>query len=286
MIFNDEFQSTAIDSSKWVNGYYWGANDGNMGNSLLSNSVDDGEILHLKTAGTLASHTVSALTTKQTFQTGYFEARMKLAKGQGSWPAFWLLYDPGTTGLHETDIIEYLGNHNNYYYSTIHIAGSSSQPQWQYQSGLDLSADYHLYGVNITATTIEFYFDGNKFFTTPYPASDPPGLLSPQKLTLNQGIMCGTVNWDNNLCDVTSFSPLPETLVDWVRVWTPTTASPTASPTPTPTPSPSPTPAPKVGDFNHDGLVNDTDYSVWLTNFQKGTMTGIDYVLWLNNYGK
>ena len=65
-------------------------------------------------------------------------------------------------------------------------------------------------------------------------------------------------------------------------------------------PSPSPTPAPKSGDANGDGLVNETDYGIWLLDYNKGisggastgdfnldgTVDGADYVLWLNNSGK
>lgn len=78
--------------------------------------------------------------------------------------------------------------------------------------------------------------------------------------------------------------------------------APTSSTTPTipPTVTPSPTPTPKPGDANGDGLVTETDYSVWLANFGKttirgassgdfngdGIVDGIDYVIWLNNDGK
>ncbi len=54
----------------------------------------------------------------------------------------------------------------------------------------------------------------------------------------------------------------------------------------------------RVGDANSDGLVNNIDYEVWLTNYGRptseqaragdfdnnGTVDGIDYVLWLKNY--
>ena len=58
-------------------------------------------------------------------------------------------------------------------------------------------------------------------------------------------------------------------------------------------------PPSKSGDANNDNQVNDADYSIWLTNYNKsvsgvtngdfnnsGKVDGVDYVLWLNNYSK
>jgi hypothetical protein len=69
--------------------------------------------------------------------------------------------------------------------------------------------------------------------------------------------------------------------------------------TPTPTLTPTPTPTPKLGDANGDGLVNETDFTIWLSRFGQavsgvangdfngdGRVDGIDYTIWLNNYGK
>ena len=60
--------------------------------------------------------------------------------------------------------------------------------------------------------------------------------------------------------------------------------------------SPVPTPVIKSGDENGENLVNDFDYSIWLSNYNKalsgatngdfnnsGKVDGVDYVIWLNN---
>lgn len=62
--------------------------------------------------------------------------------------------------------------------------------------------------------------------------------------------------------------------------------------------SPSPVP-PKPGDANGDNMVNEADYTLWLSHYGQtisgiangdfngdNTVNGIDYVVWLNNYGK
>jgi len=58
------------------------------------------------------------------------------------------------------------------------------------------------------------------------------------------------------------------------------------------------TPTAKQGDANNDGLVNETDYSIWLSHYNtSGTLSsgdfnadgfidGSDYVIWVTNYGK
>ncbi|HSW90009.1 MAG TPA: metallophosphoesterase, partial [Patescibacteria group bacterium] len=77
--------------------------------------------------------------------------------------------------------------------------------------------------------------------------------------------------------------------------------TPTRTPTPVPTtiPSPTPTAGPVPGDANGDRLVNESDYSVWVSNYNKtltgsatvgdftgnGKVDGFDFVVWRLNYG-
>ena len=71
----------------------------------------------------------------------------------------------------------------------------------------------------------------------------------------------------------------------------PSTTNPTSTPTSTPTPTPKP------GDANGDNLVNEADYTIWLSHYGQaisgitnadfngdGHVDGIDYTIWLNNY--
>jgi hypothetical protein len=58
------------------------------------------------------------------------------------------------------------------------------------------------------------------------------------------------------------------------------------------TPLPTASPSVKPGDANGDGVVDNLDYNIWLTNsltadFNKdGKVDGIDYVIWVTNFGK
>lgn len=79
--------------------------------------------------------------------------------------------------------------------------------------------------------------------------------------------------------------------------WLTSSVTPTTGPVSTSTPVA--TPIIKQGDANNDNLVNDADYSIWLTNYAKllqgpsngdfnnsGKVDGVDYIIWLTNYGK
>jgi beta-glucanase (GH16 family) len=79
----------------------------------------------------------------------------------GTWPAFWLLADPGTGTHNEIDVIEMLGGRP----TQQHIGHN-----WGYVEGQkhsqgkllttpDLSTAFHTYGVLWTATTIAYYRD-------------------------------------------------------------------------------------------------------------------------------
>lgn len=73
----------------------------------------------------------------------------------------------------------------------------------------------------------------------------------------------------------------------------------TPVPTVTPTSTPTPTSTIKPGDANGDDLVNEIDYTIWLSHYGQvvsgvtngdfngdGHVDGIDYTIWLNYYGK
>ena len=76
--------------------------------------------------------------------------------------------------------------------------------------------------------------------------------------------------------------------------------SPATTPTPTPTASVSPSPPPIPGDANGDGVVDYSDYTIWLAHYNQrtvngsrdgdfnsnGIVDGVDYTIWRNNYGR
>jgi hypothetical protein len=94
---------------------------------------------------------------------GYFEARLKVPKGQGYWPAFWLLGANGTTGVNEIDIHEILGNDPSTAYMTVHWGQSYTtghQSDGSQFTGPDFSADFHTFGLEWDPDKIVWTIDG------------------------------------------------------------------------------------------------------------------------------
>jgi beta-glucanase (GH16 family) len=104
---------------------------------------------------------------KQNFTYGYFEARLKMPEGGGTWPAFWTLGSNINSvqwpRCGELDIMEYAGNNSTRTTSAAHYANSSGAHDYK-SSGLNNSTDlfdeYHTYGLLWLPNEITFLFDG------------------------------------------------------------------------------------------------------------------------------
>jgi len=152
--------------------------------------------------------------TKTTFtqKYGYFEARIKVPKGPGLWPAWWL-YNPAY--VPEIDTMEICanplgtngGNDVSVLHSTVHWVGGSTTTGRTY-THTDLSQAFHVYAVDWRSNALRFYLDGNLVWT--YTSHIPTSAL-PMLLNLGiGGTWCGAP---------TSTTPDMSTmLVDWVRV--------------------------------------------------------------------
>ncbi|KAI3633991.1 hypothetical protein MIR68_007595 [Amoeboaphelidium protococcarum] len=111
-------------------------------------------------------YTSGKLTSRQNWLYGRFEARIKVPKGQGVWPAFWMLPQDNKYGIWpfsgEIDIMEILGHKPRQLHGTIHYSdadghGSSSK---SIEAADDLSSDFHIYAVEWDADEIRWYLDG------------------------------------------------------------------------------------------------------------------------------
>ena len=101
---------------------------------------------------------------------GYFEGRLKLCKGRGTWPAFWMMPknfrawpDDG-----EIDIMEHVGYHENYVSSSIHCKAYYHSIGTQKTNEIYIATateEFHTYAVEWTPDYLKFYFDGKLHFT-------------------------------------------------------------------------------------------------------------------------
>lgn len=115
------------------------------------------------------------------FQYGRLEARMKVAPGEGTWPAFWLLGADLLDGnpwpeCGEIDIVETRGVEPGLASAALHGPGfgKGAGVGGTYQSTAPLSDAYHVYAIEWKKNQIDFYIDDH-LITSETPASFAPG---------------------------------------------------------------------------------------------------------------
>ena len=109
---------------------------------------------------------------KKHFTYGYFESRMQMPSGGGTWPAFWTLGSNISTvpwpACGELDIMEYAGNNPGRTTSAVHygnISGDHEYKAGRIETDTVLSDSYHTYGMLWLPNEVTFFFDG-KVVTT------------------------------------------------------------------------------------------------------------------------
>ena len=109
---------------------------------------------------------------KQHFTYGYFESRMKMPSGGGTWPAFWTLgSNIGSVSwpqCGELDIMEFAGNDPGRTTSAVHYANNSGVHEYKtgkIETNTVLSDSYHTYGMLWLPNELTFTFDGRPITT-------------------------------------------------------------------------------------------------------------------------
>ena len=175
------------------------------------------------------SYTSARLLTKGKWSWTYgrMEARIKIPRGQGIWPAFWMLgtnidsVNWPTCG--EIDIMENIGKTSDQgtTHGTIHGPGYSGggglSGTFTLPGGAALADGFHVFAVEWTTNQIQWFVDTNLYFTAT-PASLPGGstwvFTQPQYLLLNVAVGGGWPGYP----DGTTIFP-QQMLVDYVRVY-------------------------------------------------------------------
>lgn len=102
------------------------------------------------------------------WQYGYFEARIKLPKGKGTWPAFWMMPVHGKTwpGDGEIDIMEEVGFDPNNIVTTVHCNAynDTGSPIESYKEIVPTAqSEFHIYGLEWTSDYLRWIVDGKTF---------------------------------------------------------------------------------------------------------------------------
>ncbi len=242
LVWSDEFNGpagTAPDNSKWLHdtgGSGWGNGELQYYTSSTRNAAMDGHGNMAITArrenpnnytchyGT-CQYTSARLLTAGKFSRnqGRFEARLKLPKGQGMWPAFWMLGDnvftDGWPNSGELDVMENVGKEPGTIWGSIHGPGysgaNSVNASYTLPNGKALGDAFHTFTVDWGPESITWYIDG-----IPYSHKTKSGVSGPWVFDHNFFLLLNLAvggNWPGAPAPGTA---LPQSLlVDYVRVY-------------------------------------------------------------------
>ncbi len=96
---------------------------------------------------------------------GVFAMSAKLPRGNGLWPAFWLL-PVDKTWPPEIDVMEVIGREPNKLYLHLHFPDMTA-PGIGIDTHVNLSADFHEYAVDWGPDEIKWYFDRKLVYSQP-----------------------------------------------------------------------------------------------------------------------
>jgi beta-glucanase (GH16 family) len=260
LLFDDEFNGTSLDLTKWImcNPSFQRScvpynNEQELYNTTLPSNPNvyvSGGYLNLVTTkqnGQIYSGMVSTGPnvfgynqpgyTGFQFTYGYYEARVKLPKGDGFWPSMWMLpnqniYGPWP-GSGEYDMFEVAGNNPSTVYMTEHDGVNGGSGDGATDQVSDTSANYHVFGFDWEPDHLAWYIDGvrarSEICTAAY-ANANPGVCDGTNVVSNDAIknypfyilanfsVGGSWGPLNGAPD--GSTPFPATMsIDWIHVW-------------------------------------------------------------------
>lgn len=242
--FHDEFDGTALDTSKWLvqETWYSGMTSGNK-DCYVNNDdtihVGDG-VLEVTGQRELApftcrspfgnftaTSTAGTVLTKGHFAQTYgrFSFRAKMPTDRyvpGAHSALWLYPEKPTYGQWpysgEIDVAEWWAARPDNVYPSVHYAGENPALSTGTKCAMPTSSsDFHTYTVDWSPTQMKFYYDNTLCFTH---AWDGIGVLTGGKPFDQAFNLVITQVWGNDWNAPGANSPTSATLtVDWARAW-------------------------------------------------------------------
>ncbi|RRJ62804.1 glycoside hydrolase family 16 protein [Paenibacillus oralis] len=255
LIWQDEFNQTGLDTSKWNYelGYFLNDDPGTWGwgnaelqhytNSAQNVFVQDGK-LNIRALNEpksfpqdpsrYAQYSSGKINTKDHFSLKYgrVDFRAKLPTGNGIWPAFWMLPQDNVYGSWaasgEIDVMEARGRLPGTSSGAIHFGGqwpanTHVSGEYHFPEGQTIANDFHVYSVVWEEDNIKWYVDGKFFFKATrdqwYSTAAPNNPNAPfdQPFYLIMNLAIGG-NFDGGITP--NPGDIPATLqVDYVRVY-------------------------------------------------------------------
>jgi beta-glucanase (GH16 family) len=183
LAWSDEFNGTQIDLSNWkydVGGSGWGNQESQYYTDGKNSFLQNGKLVieAREEAASGKKYTSSRMITKgkREFMFGRVDIRAKLPKGQGIWPALWMLGanidKVSWPACGEIDIMELLGHDPKTSYGTIHWgaqgSGKSQTAQGVYKltNGKTFSDEFHVFSLDWEKDKLAILVDDKVIFST------------------------------------------------------------------------------------------------------------------------
>lgn len=235
LIWNDEFDGTSIDLSKWeheVNATGGGNNELQYYTARPENSfVKDGELHIVAQQGEYTSEGETRYYTSARMRTANkgdwtyarIDVRAKIPFGQGTWPAIWMLSTDwqygGWPASGEIDIMEHV-NSGSQIHGSVHTEAYNHRIGTQKTAQInaaDADKNFHVYSVEWTENEIIVLLDNVEYFTF---SNDGKGDYTTwpfdKRFHLIMNVAIGG-DWPGNPTTETIFPK--EMIVDYVRVY-------------------------------------------------------------------
>lgn len=249
LVWSDEFNQpngSAPNPAKWsydIGGNGWGNHELEYYTSRTNNvRIEHGKLVIEARREKFGGRTITSarLLTKGkcSWTYGRFEARIKVPRGQGLWPAFWLLGtnidSVGWPASGEIDIMENIGREPGTIHGTIHGPGYSGDHgiggPMTLPGNATVSNGYHVFAVECETNSIRWFMDDREYFSVT-PARLPKNARwvfnTPKFMLLNLAV---GGHWPGNPNNTTV---LPQSmLVDYVRVYSKNPSAPATVPAP------------------------------------------------------
>lgn len=237
LVWSDEFQGEAGSSPNpniWVfdqGGDGWGNQQLEYNTNRAENASLDGDghltIVARKEKYLNNDYTSARIKTlgKKELRYGRIEARIKLPRGQGIWPAFWMLgssfEDVGWPKCGEIDVMEYRGQQRFEVQGSLHgpkySAGECITKGFKLQGDRGFDEDFHVFAVEWDPGRLTWAVDGEVYHVVDSAAVTAKGpwvFHEPFFLILNVAVGGAYVGQPD------ATTEFPQTmLVDYVRVF-------------------------------------------------------------------
>jgi beta-glucanase (GH16 family) len=236
--WSDEFEAETIDKNIWnfqiveagrFNDEWQRYTDSNdnayiENNCLVIKAVHESDVHGMDQYTSARLHTAN----KRVLKYGKIAARMKLPKGKGIWPAFWMLGtsidenggDTPWPQSGEIDILELYGSKNDaaieanaHYADASGAHGMMGAASFKLEQGIFADA-FHIFELEWDATKITWLVDGEQFASMPISADELSEFRKEFFILLNVAVG-GTYAGHP---DATSTFP-QHMYIDWVRVY-------------------------------------------------------------------